>query len=180
MRRGDVYPQLMGAPLPQDLAGCHAMIGQLRALLDEHRASFGELDIARLRGAAQALVAGLEMRGHTLPDTLSACRRGARMLVFLADWTLAGVNPEAGCTVRRAAIAGIYSPGMMLRECDNADIFAKVAAVGARKLLDLDPASGGRVQLVTVHGQGYQLSRVAARWVREIVARGAAGLGGDA
>lgn len=180
MSGGDVYPQLMGAPLPQDLAGCHAMIGQLRALLDEHRASFGELETARLMGQAHSLVQALQMQGYRLPDTLSACRRGARMLVFLADRTLADGAAMTGRGVRVAAIAGVMNPASALGACARPDLLVKVAASGARKLLDLAERPVCRDDLETVWAVGYRLSPQGARWVREMVARGAAGLGGDA
>lgn len=175
------HAELLRQPLPDDVAGCHAMILQLRVLLDEHRASFGDLDERQAAARAANLKAGFmaawpvglrAMAGNT-----NVIRPACRVLIFLADVAQTGGGRfVASDTLSEAAVYSIGEREFPSRCHELARI--KVAVANARKLLQGLAPHSGRGDLENMYGVGYRLHPRAARAVLDLEALGARAVAG--
>jgi len=170
------HARLLSAPLPDDLGAAHAMIRELRSLLDEHRASFGEVDQRIFDTRARHLRAGLtaHLRGDLAPHLGRACvvRAACRLLLFMADSAVTG----GGRFIGFAALTEKAGYGVGTRQYDTvrAERSAlRVVVCQARRFLDAIAPAATRADLESMSGVGYRLHWRAARAILDLEALGA-------
>lgn len=170
------HARLLAQPLPDDLSAAHAMIRELRSLLEEHRASFGELDRHIFDTRARHLKAGLtaHVGGDLAPSlrTPGVVRGACRLLVFMADNAVTG----GGRFIGFSALGEAAGYGASTRDYETLQAernALRVAVSQARRLLDVIAPAATRGDIESLSGVGYRLHPRAARAVLDLEALGA-------